>query len=56
MICKINEKNNENRNNDTIILKNHETIPFWLDFIDGGYLEKYKPVNIGRRPKVINDT
>lgn len=56
VVCKINEKNNENRNNDTIILKNHETIPFWLDFIDGGYLEKYKPVNIGRRPKVINDT
>lgn len=56
VVCEIDAKNNENRNNDKIILKNHETIPFWLDFIDGGYLEKYKPVNIGRRPKVINDT
>ena len=56
VVCEIDEKNNESRSNDKIILKNHETIPFWLDFIDGGYLEKYKPVNIGRRPKVINDT
>lgn len=38
-----------------LILQNHTTIPFWLDFCEGGYLEKYKPANIGRRTKVIND-
>lgn len=36
-------------------LKNHEGIIFWFDFIDDAYLEKYKPSNIGRRTKVIND-
>ena len=55
--CKRDKEDNVNINvnNDTLYLKNHEQIPFWFDFYDGGYLEKYKPANIGRRPKVIND-
>jgi hypothetical protein len=35
---------------------NHTKIPFWLDFCDDAYLEKYTPDKIGRRTKVINDT
>ena len=38
-----------------INIKNHEGLIFWFDFIDDAYLEKYKPSNIGRRTKVIND-
>jgi hypothetical protein len=34
---------------------NHTSIPFWIDFCDDAYLEKYKPANIGRRTKVVND-
>ena len=34
---------------------NHTSIPFWLDFCDDTYLEKYTPDKIGRRTKVIND-
>jgi hypothetical protein len=38
-----------------IYLHNHASIPFWFDFCDDAYLEKYKPSNIGRRTKVVND-
>ena len=41
---------------DEIHIINHTAIPFWLDFCDDAYLEKYKPSNIGRRTKVINDS
>lgn len=41
---------------DEICIVNHTAIPFWLDFCDDAYLEKYKPSNIGRRTKVINDS
>ena len=34
---------------------NHAAIPFWIDFCDDSYLEKYTPEKIGRRTKVIND-
>ena len=40
---------------DELILINHENHIFWLDFLDDAYLEKYKPANIGRRTKVVND-
>lgn len=43
-------------NEKKIYLQNHTSIPFWFDFCDDAYLEKYKPANIGRRPKVVNDT
>ena len=56
VLCKPDPKDIYDYNKHQLILKNHEAIPFWFDFIDGGYLEKYKPSNIGRRPKVINDT
>lgn len=39
-----------------LYLHNHTGIPFWFDFCDDAYLEKYKPANIGRRPKVVNDS
>lgn len=42
-------------NYDEIKIQNHTSIPFWFDFCDDAYLEKYKPMNIGRRPKVVND-
>ena len=32
------------------------TIPFWFDFCDDSYLEKFGSDRIGKRPKVINDT
>lgn len=41
---------------DELKMVNHESFIFWLDFLDDAYLEKYKPSNIGRRTKVINDT
>lgn len=40
---------------DQLIIINHENYIFWLDFLDDAYLEKYKPGNIGRRTKVVND-
>lgn len=42
--------------NNMIYIINHTAIPFWLDFCDDTYLEKYTPEKIGRRTKVINDT
>ena len=44
-----------NYEDDKIYLHNHASIPFWFDFCDDAYLEKYKPSNIGRRTKVVND-
>ena len=52
---KVKESDNYNCNTDKIEIKNHTQIPYWIDFCDGGYLEKYKPSNIGRRTKVVND-
>lgn len=40
---------------DQLIIINHENYIFWIDFLDDAYLEKYKPGNIGRRTKVVND-
>ena len=40
---------------DELYMVNHTSIPFWIDFCDDAYLEKYKPANIGRRTKVVND-
>lgn len=42
--------------NNMIYIINHTAIPFWLDFCDDTYLEKYTTEKIGRRTKVINDT
>ncbi|MBE5925553.1 MAG: hypothetical protein E7270_00970 [Lachnospiraceae bacterium] len=41
---------------EEIKIINHETHNFWIDFLDDSYLEKYKPANVGRRTKVVNDT
>lgn len=43
-------------NKQMIHIVNHTTVPFWIDFCDDAYLEKYTPDKIGRRPKVINDS
>jgi hypothetical protein len=45
-----------NYEDGVLYLHNHAGIPFWFDFCDDAYLEKYKPSNIGRRPKVVNDS
>lgn len=41
---------------DQLNFVNHENYIFWIDFLDDTYLEKYKPSNIGRRTKVVNDS
>ena len=40
------------------VFNNPESLNFWFDFLDseGSELNKYSVKNIGRRPKVINDT
>ena len=44
-------------NNESVVtIINHTSVPFWIDFCDDSYLEKYKPSNIGRRTKVVNDS
>jgi hypothetical protein len=57
IICKRGENNMEPYPFwDTLVMVNHENYIFWFDFLDDAYLEKYKPSNIGRRTKVVNDT
>jgi hypothetical protein len=46
----------DDEHNKKIHIINHTKIPFWLDFCDDSYLDKYTPDKIGRRTKVINDT
>lgn len=41
---------------DSIHFINHKNFIFWFDFLEDSYLDKYKVSNIGRRPKVVNDT
>lgn len=42
--------------NDHLYIQNPAAIPYWIDFCDDAYLEKYKPKIIGRRTKVDNDS
>ena len=51
----VQSRKNEETGTEYIELVNHDSIIFWFDFLDDAYLEKYKPSNIGRRTKVIND-
>lgn len=54
---KCERKANATTSDDDILYINNPTaIPFWIDFCDDAYLEKYKPKIIGRRPKVDNDS
>lgn len=43
-------------NDDKLYIQNPTSIPYWIDFCDDAYLEKYKPKIIGRRTKVDNDS